>query len=79
MWMLLNLLMKGTQRFLWWLSGKESVCNAGDEGLIPGSQRCPREGKNNPFQCFWPHVLDFTLRSRVNHPGLNTPAFLILA
>ena len=21
-----------------WLSGKESACNAGDEGLIPGSQ-----------------------------------------
>ena len=24
----------------WWLSGKESTCNAGDVGLIPGSGRC---------------------------------------
>ena len=28
---------------------KESVCNAGDPGLIPGSGRSPREGKDNPF------------------------------
>ena len=27
----------------WWLSYKES-CNAGDEGLIPGSGRSPGEG-----------------------------------
>ena len=27
-----------------WLSGKESVCNAGDPGLIPGSGRSPGEG-----------------------------------
>ena len=28
-----------------WLSGKESTCNAGDGGLIPGSGRSPREGE----------------------------------
>ena len=25
--------------------GKESACNAGDSGLIPGSERSPGEGK----------------------------------
>ena len=32
------------------LNGKESVCSAGDPGLIPGSGRCPGEGNDNPFQ-----------------------------
>ena len=30
--------------------GKESTCNAGDTGLIPGSGRSPGEGNGNPFQ-----------------------------
>ena len=30
--------------------GKESACNAGDQGLIPGLGRSPREGNGNPFQ-----------------------------
>ena len=34
----------------WWLSSKESSCNAGDAGLIPGSGRCPGGGNGNPFQ-----------------------------
>ena len=33
-----------------WLSGKESVCNAGDTGLIPGLRRSPGEGNDNPLQ-----------------------------
>ena len=33
-----------------WLSGKESTCNAGDSGLIPGSERSPGEGHGNPLQ-----------------------------
>ena len=32
-------------------AGKESVCNGGDLGLIPGLGRCPREGKVYPLQC----------------------------
>ena len=28
----------------------ESACNAGDLGLIPGSERFPREGNGNPLQ-----------------------------
>ena len=31
-------------------AGKESTCNAGDLGLIPGLDRSPREGKGYPFQ-----------------------------
>ena len=30
--------------------GKESTCNAGDLGSIPGSGRSPGEGKGYPFQ-----------------------------
>ena len=36
----------------WWLSGKESVCNAGDTGdvgLIPGLGRSLGGGTDNPF------------------------------
>ena len=31
-------------------AGKESACNAGDPGLIPGLGRSPGEGKVYPFQ-----------------------------
>ena len=34
----------------WWLSGKESACNAGDLGLIPGLGRSPGGGHVNPLQ-----------------------------
>ena len=34
----------------WWLRGKESACNAGDAGSIPGLGRCPGEGNGNPLQ-----------------------------
>ena len=30
--------------------GKESTCNAGDQGSIPGSGRSPGEGNVNPLQ-----------------------------
>ena len=33
--------------------GKESTCNAGDPGSIPGSRRSPGEGIGYPFQCSW--------------------------
>ena len=36
--------------FPWWLSGKESACNAGEVGLIPGSGRSPGGGHGNPLQ-----------------------------
>ena len=31
-------------------AGKESACNAGDLGLIPGLRRPPGEGNGNPLQ-----------------------------
>ena len=33
-------------------TGKESVCSAGDLGLIPGLGRSPGEGKGYPLQYF---------------------------
>jgi len=32
------------------LAGKESTCNVGDLGLIPGLGRSPGEGKGYPLQ-----------------------------
>ena len=43
-----------TQRILGlplWLTGKESTCNAGDRGSIPGLGRSPGEGKGYQLQC----------------------------
>ena len=34
----------------WWLSGKESACQAGDAGLILGLERSPREGNGYLLQ-----------------------------
>ena len=36
--------------FLGNLDGKESACNVGDLGLIPGSGRTPGEGNGYPLQ-----------------------------
>jgi len=33
-------------------AGKESACNVGDLGLIPGLERSPGEGKSYPLQYF---------------------------
>ena len=34
----------------WWLSDKESACNAEDVGSVPGSGRSPEEGNGSPLQ-----------------------------
>ena len=34
----------------WWLSGKESTCDVGVTGLIPGSGTSLGEGNGNPLQ-----------------------------
>ena len=34
--------------------GKESACNAGDTGLVPGSGRSPGGGDGNPLPIFLP-------------------------
>ena len=33
-----------------WLRSKESACNVGDAGSVPGWGRSPGEGHGNPFQ-----------------------------
>ena len=38
----------------WWLSSKESACNAGDAVSIPGSGRSPGEGNGNPLPVVLP-------------------------
>ena len=35
------------------LAGKESICNAGDTGSIPGSGRSPGDGMGCPLQYSW--------------------------
>ena len=38
---------------------KESACNAGDPGSIPGLERSPGEVKGNPFQySCWENSMD---------------------
>ena len=39
-----------TVGFLGGSDGKESACNVGDVGLIPGLERSPGEGNGNPLQ-----------------------------
>ena len=39
--------------------GKESACNAGELGSIPGLERSPEEGNGNPLQyCFLENSMD---------------------
>ena len=46
-----------------WLSSKESTCNAGDTGSIPGSGRSPGKGNGYPLQ-----LLSWT-KPRTEVPG----------
>ena len=39
--------------FSWWLTGKESACNAGDPGSTPGSGRATGERIGYPLQYSW--------------------------
>jgi len=39
-----------------WLSGKLSICKAGDIGSIPGKGRSPGEGTGNPPQYSCPGI-----------------------
>ena len=45
-----NLNSKDTLGFPGGSESKESACNAGDLGLIPGLGRSPGEGNGNPLQ-----------------------------
>ena len=51
-------------------AGKESACNAGGLGSIPGLGRCPGEGKDYPLQY---SGLDNSMDSGAwGHKDLNT-------
>ena len=43
--------------------GKESACNAGDSGSIPGSGRFSGEGKGYPLQCSWASLVAQLLKN----------------
>ena len=45
------------------LAGKESTCNAGDSGSIPGSGRSPGEGIGYPLQYSWASLLAQTVKN----------------
>ena len=42
--------LKASFRLPRWLSGKESACQSGDMGLIPGMGRSPGEGSGNQLE-----------------------------
>ena len=44
-------------------AGKESTCNAGDTGSIPGSGRPPGEGLGYPFQYSWASLTAQTVKN----------------
>ena len=43
--------------------GKESDCNAGDPGSIPGSGRIAGEGIGYPLQCSWASLVAQLVRN----------------
>ena len=50
----------GERRLPWWLSGKESACNAGDTGSVPKLGRYPGGGLGNHFSVLACAELDTT-------------------
>ena len=46
------------------LISKESACNAGDPGSIPGSGRCAGEGTGYPLQCSWTSLVDQLVKNQ---------------
>ena len=43
-------------------AGKESACNAGDPGLIPGLGRSAGEGIGHPLQYSWASLVAQTIK-----------------
>ena len=52
--------------------GKESACNAGDPGLIPGLGRSPGERRGYPLQHFWAFLMVHLVK---NPPAIQAPRF----
>ena len=53
--------------------GKESACNAGDSGLIPGLGRSAGEGIGYPLQCSWASLVAQLVKNllQCERPGLG--------
>ena len=51
-------------------AGKESTCNAGDPGSIPGSGSSSGEGKGYPLQYSWASLVAQTVK---NPPAMHDP------
>ena len=60
------------------LEGKESTCNVGDLGSIPGLGRFPREGNGYPTPVFCPGEF-LGLYSPRGHKESDTTAWLSLS
>ena len=53
-------------------AGKESTCNAGDPGSIPGLGRYPGEGIGYPLQYSWASLVAQLVK---NLPAIGRPGF----
>ena len=53
-------------------AGKESTCNAGDPGSIPGLERNAREGIGYPLQYSWASLVVQVVK---NPPAMRRPGF----
>ena len=51
-------------------AGKESTCNTGDPGLVPGLGRSPEEGVGYPFQYSWVSLVAQCVK---NPPAMQKP------
>ena len=69
-----------------WHGGKESICQAGDMGLIPGLGRSPGEENGNPHQysclenpldCEEPGGLESMGSQRIKHSLLTEQAHIL--
>ena len=57
------------------LAGKESACNVGDLGLVPGLERSPGEGNGYPLQY---SGLENSMDSRVARVGHDRAIFTFI-
>ena len=55
--------METIRGFLYGSVGKESACNTGDPGSIPGSERCAGEGIGYPLQYSWASLVAQLVKS----------------
>ena len=57
--------------------GKESACNAGDPGSIPGSGRSPGEGIGYPLQYSWASLVAQLVKNVCNVGDLDLISGLV--